>query len=101
MIWPSATTLSGCPAGTSGQVSVAPPTVTGDPGVSPAAARPSAEKLPPPPSRLPALVAESAVIPTLLKAALSDGQAMSTATLRGSETALPDESVNVAFACNW
>ena len=41
------------------------------------------------------------MIPTLLKAALSDGQAMSTATLRGSETALPDESVNVAFACNW
>jgi hypothetical protein len=52
-VCPAATTLSGVPAGTFGQVNVVPPTVTWDPGVSACgvpAASACAEKLSPTPS---------------------------------------------------
>ena len=48
---PFASVLSGVAVGTSGQVKLTPPALTDDPGARPAAARPSAEKVVPIPSK--------------------------------------------------
>src|ERR1700728_2612195 len=73
MICPLATTLSGSPEGTSGQLNVTPSAVTGPPGVRPTAASAVAEKLLPYPSKSPGAGSESSVMPTLSNAAASDG----------------------------
>src|SRR5580692_12349539 len=80
MICPLATTLSGSPEGTSGQVNVSPSAVTGPPGVRPTAASAVAEKLLPYPSKFPGAGSESSVMPTLSNAAASDGYGMVTWT---------------------
>ena len=67
MICPAARTLSGVPAATLGQVKVSPSAVTVAPGVSPAFARPVAEKLNPPPSKFAADWLLSSEMPTLSK----------------------------------
>src|ERR1700691_3067132 len=80
MICPLATTLSGSPEGTSGQLNVTPSAVTGPPGVMPTAASAVAEKLLPYPSKFPGAGSASSVIPTLSNAAASDGYGMVTWT---------------------
>src|ERR1700678_1863971 len=80
MICPLATTLSGSPEGTSGQVNVTPSAVTGPPGVRPAAASAGAEQLLPYPAKFPGAGSASSVIPTLSNAAASDGYGMVTWT---------------------
>ena len=72
MTWPSATTLSGCPGGTSGQRRVSPSCTRDAPGEMPSLASPAAGKLSPVPSRLPSARPAAVVMPTLSKAWLRD-----------------------------
>src|ERR1700691_5930831 len=68
IVWPSATTLSGSPGATSGQVIVMPSCSSDWPGTSASSARPEAENESPMPSEFPAAVCDGDVMPTLLKA---------------------------------
>src|SRR5665647_3594984 len=69
MICPAVVTVSGWPAGTSGQVKVVDPLVTVPPGATPTEASACAEKLYPEPSRFPAAGSASSLTPTVLYAA--------------------------------
>src|SRR6202167_928623 len=96
MICPLATTLSGLPEGTSGQVNVTPSAVTGPPGVMPTAASAVAEKLLPYPSKFPGAGSESSVMPTLSNAAASDGYGMVTWTAEpGLSRVVPSDATPV------
>src|ERR1700730_14344557 len=70
---PPVPVLSGCPGGTLGQVNVSPPWLTVAPWARPALASPCAEKLNPPPSKLPAVGLLSSLMRGLLYVAASDG----------------------------